>query len=260
MFAVFTACNNHEEYASAEYKSLGFSSPGSSTVQESANEITVPIYITGVVSNPQDVQVTVSFAEGQSAVYGQDWEFVGGSGNSVTATIPKDTFQGSFKIKILNDFSVEEAESLILKVTDNSGGFTTDSYPRPGTFKVSIADDDCEYVEGNFITEASSVEKYSGGTTYPADGSGYATNFTKIGENLLEIDNFWDSGMVVGLQIEPATFTVKVVDNTWSQFGYTWTISGTGTVNTCSNTMSVQYHLVSADYDYDDTFTIDYTF
>src|SRR5690606_8931962 len=130
-------------------------------------------------------------------------------------------------------------------------------YPLKKSHTFTIADDDCDFNLDDFIGDASSVEIYPDGNYGP-----YDTNFALVDGTTLELDNFWDSGMVVQVTIDPDTRAVSVVENTWSQYGFTWSISGEGSINTCGKKMSINYTLTSPDYGvgYDETFPIDYSY
>jgi len=255
--AMAFACNN-EDFNAAERKYVGIKTNGLplSIAEDSDAGVTIPVAFGGDFVNPSAITVNYKVDGG---TFGKDYTIVGGTGATGTLTVAAgDTWTkavGQLIIKGVPDFDTEPSVPLTLTLTGTSDGSQV-GYPLGVSYAFTIADDDCDYVFENLTGTASSTEVYTDGDPYGP----YDTEFTVVDDNHIIMDNFWDSAMAIELLYHPETRTVEVVDRSWTQYGYDWQISGTGTMNTCSNSVTITVHLTSVAYDYDNTFEVQYKF
>lgn len=258
------ACTPDDDYNSADYDYVGIRTTGlpASVGEDSDVTVTIPVYYGGQLTNGSAITVNYTVSGG---AYGTDYTIEGGTSEngsvSVAAGNTGSDAMGTIKIKPVKDFVTESNVRLTVTLVDASNGVGV-GYPLKNSFSFTIADDDCDFTFEDFVGTAASKEKYADGSVYPSGTNTYDTEFTVVEGTTVEIDNFWDSGMVVQLTLNGDTRTVSVVENTWSQYGYTWSISGSGTLNTCGSKMSIEFTLTSPDYagGYEDTFVIEYSF
>jgi hypothetical protein len=263
LLLALAACSD-EDYNSAfrEYAGIKTTGVATSIAEDAAGTVNIPVVYGGTLDYTKSYTVNYTVTGGD---YGDDYTIDGGTSASGTVTLaPNDTktqVTGLIKINPTADFLTEPNVVLTIELTSADGGLQV-GYPYAKKFTLTLQDDDCDYVFDTFVGDAASKEVYSDGSTYPSGTNTYVTAFTEVDENTVEIDNFWDSGMVLSLDINGANRTVTVVERTWAQYGFDWNVTGTGTISTCGKTMSVQYHLTSPNYSggYDDTFTINYKF
>lgn len=265
LIVLAAACMPDDEYNSAKYEYAGIRTTGVATsiAEDATGTVKIPVYYGGELNNGSSFTVDYTITGG---TYGTDYTVVGGTSATGSVTVATgatgtEAF-GVIEIKPVADFITESNVALTVTLADKSSNGHSLGYPLAKSFKLTITDDDCDYVFDDFVGTAASKEIYSDGSTYPSGTNTYPTEFTEVDEDHVEIDNFWDSGMVLELTYNGATRTVTVVDQTWDQYGYTWTIEGTGTMSTCGKSLRVTYHLTSPNYDggYDDTFDITYKF
>ena len=256
------SCVPDRDYNSAIHKYVGILNNGlPTTVAEDAESVTsIPIYFGGEFELESTITVGYTVTGG---VFGEDYIIIGETSGDGTVTIQAGNVGeefGTIQIQSISDFQIESNVELTITLITAPGG-TSIGYPLEKSFTFTIVDDDCDFNASDYVGLASTIEYYSDGSIYPSNGS-YDTEFTKPNVNIWQMDNFWDSGMVVQLEIDESTREITVVNNTWSQFGYTWNISGTGTISTCSEQFEIEFHFTSPDYQggYDDTFTIKYNF
>lgn len=253
------ACNNNDTFESAFRQYVGINSVGlSKSIGEDDGSVTIPVKFGGDFKNASAITVAYTVSGG---TYGTDYTIDGGSGASGTVTIPAGELadaKATIKIVPVADFITEEDVPLTVTITSVTGGDNLQiGYPLNPTFSVTIADDDCDYVFANLTGVAESMEIYADSEYGP-----YDTEFSEVSENRVSLDNFWDSGMEIEFIYHPDDRSVEVVDQTWSQYGFTWNIEGSGKMNTCGNSLKVTVHFTSPDYSggYDDTFDLTYAF
>ena len=256
------ACTPDDTYKSAKYEYAGIRVIGlPASIAEDNGKISIPVHYGGELTNSQSFTVSYTVTGG---TYGTDYTIVGQSSANGTVSVGSGQTgteaMGVIEIVPVADFATESNVPLTVTLNEASNGLSV-GHPLRKSYSFIIQDDDCDYVADNFIGTGASVETYSDGSKYPTSGT-YPTVFTTVGTDLLEMDNFWDSGMVVQLQLDPVTRTLTVVERNWSQYGFEWNITGTGTISTCAKALTVEFRLTSPDYGggYDDTFKINYQF
>lgn len=253
MFALIVgACSPDNSVAPAEYEYVGIKAPSkSSTLEDSGVAISLSIYYGGKLSNSSSFTVPYTITGG---TYGSDYTVVGGTSSSGVVTIAagdagKVAF-GKVDIKPVADIVKESNVKLTLTLGTPSNNLSI-GYPLNSSYTVTITDDDCDYVEANYIKTAQGRETYSDGSCYPANcTSTYSVGFTKTATNTLTADNFWDSGWVLNLVVNPANNTVTIPSQSPAA-GVT--VSGSGTIATCSKTITFSTHIVWPAQSYDDT-------
>jgi len=257
------ACTPDNDYSTAfrDYVGIAYATVPDEALEDGGS-ITIPFVYGNRPTSDKAYTVHYTVTGGQ---YGADYTIDGASGPSGTLTIPAGqsgkVALGSIKLKSIPDFEVEDDVELTVKIESIDGGAAVGA-PFASEITVVFADDDCAYDIADYVGDAASVENYKDGSKYPADGSTYATPFSKVSATELQMSNFWDSGMAVNLTLDGPTHAITVVNRTWNQLGFDWTIEGTGVINTCGKSFKVTYHLTSPNYSggYDDTFDITYQF
>ena len=243
LLAAFACSDQDYSTPYRDYVGINVKTVSAVTFPEDNGAISVPVHYGGLKSK-ESITVNYTITGG---TYGVDYTVEGGSSSTGTVTVTKtdqnNDAVGFIKILPVADFVIEPNVPLTVTLNSASDNITV-GYPYQTTVSFVIGDDDCEYVYDNFVGTAASREN-TGGDIYPTDGSSYNTEFTSTGANTVEIDNFWDWGMVLTLEYDAATRKVAVVERDWTQHGYTWNVTGTGTISTCNKLLTVSYRLKS---------------
>ena len=201
---------------------------------ENAESFTVPFTVTG-------------------GTFGEDYTIAGQTSSSGTISIPPGTTgtaASEIRLTPIGDQILEDDVVLTISLGEPSNGIST-GYPLAASYTLTIANDDCEYVEAEFIGEAGAREFYSNGSQYPvASSPDYVVNFVSLGNNVLQMDNFWDSGWIVNININPATSTVTVP---LQDIPGGWHVEGSGSLNSCTNELLISTRIYNDDGTYDDT-------
>lgn len=246
------ACNDDDDYGPAVYE---YAAIDASNVVDEANEdsedgVSIPVTYGGRISNPSSFTVSYTITGG---TYGTDYTVTGGTGSSGSITIPAGSDPvGTLQILGVPDNVEEDAVSLNVTFSTTSNGLIV-GYPGTNEIEVTLADDDCAYVEAEYITTAAATEYYDDGSVYPDDGSTYDVVFELTGENEFTMDNYWDSGLSVTFTIDPTTLLVTVP---LQSLGGANTVQGTGKLSTCGKLLTIQTVLKygANTYDFENTY------
>ncbi len=254
------SCSPDNSYKPATHEWVGIKKPTKlTTTEDSGVPITMNLYTGGELTNAASFDVPYTITGG---TYGTDYTVVGGSSASGTVTIPAGDL-GTVAFNTIKITPVANSVKEANKVLTVTLGTPTDSkiavgYPLLPSIDVTIVDDDCSYVEADYIKTAQGRETYSPTGCYPSNcTSTYPVVMTKTATNTLSTDNFWDSGWVINIVVDPATNTVTIPTQSPAT-GVT--VSGSGTIATCSKTMTFSTHIVWPAQSYDDTNTNIYKF
>ena len=268
-------CAEDESFNAAEREYAGIRTTGVTTSlpEDGGGTFTVPIYYGGKTENGS--AFTVSYAV-TGATYGTDYTIVGGTAATGTVTVPVGATGTvafvNLQLKPVANFITQANKLLTITLTEAAGGKQV-GYPLVKSIVLTIADDDCDYVEANFAPKTAATREilYNDGSgDYPGSTSTktcnsiarrYCSNFTVTGANTFQITNVWDSGWNVSATLNPANRTITVPQVSFSDFGYDWTLSGSGTISTCGKTILIRMHLSDATLEYNDLqWTQEYTF
>jgi hypothetical protein len=239
-----------EEFNSAfrEYAGLNTSSLPTSILEDTGT-INIPVVYGGNLTGESfTVNYTVT-----GGTFGTNYTIVGATSAEGSVTVPAGDAgkaKGLITLKGIPDVMKESSVTLTVTLTSAANGINI-GYPYQTSYTFTIADDDCDYMEANYIKTAQGRETYTNGDCYPDNcTSTYAVGFTKTGTNTLQADNFWDSGWNLTMVIDPVNLTITIPSQSPAS-GVT--VSGTGNVATCSKTMTVSTHIVWPAQGYDDT-------
>jgi len=249
------SCSPDNSYKTASHDYVGIKKPTKlTTTEDSGVPITMNLYTGGELTNAASFDVPYTIT---GATYGTDYTVVGGSSATGTVTIPAgDLSTVAFNtIKIMPVANAVKQANKVLTVTL---GTPTDSnikvgYPLLPSIDVTIVDDDCDYVEADYIKTTQAKETASTSNPFYPTGcypsnctSTYAVVMTKTATNTLTTDNFWGSGYVINIIVDPATNTLSIPFQTLEPG---WTVIGSGTIATCSKTWTFSTHIVGPGYD-----------
>jgi hypothetical protein len=251
LLILFTAFGCAEqEFNSAFREYTGLNTGGLSTsILEDTGTINIPVVYGG---NLTGESFTVNYSV-TGGTFGTNYTIVGGTSADGSVTVPAGNAgeaKGLITIKGIPDVVKESPVVLTVTLTSTVNGINI-GYPYQSSYTFTIADDDCDYVEANYIKTAQGRETYSDGSCYPSNcTSTYAVVFTKTATNTLTGDNFWDSGWNLTMVIDPVTLTITIPSQS-PVAGVT--VSGSGNLATCSKTMTFSTHIVWPAQAYDDT-------
>lgn len=252
-----TACND-DDYGPTtyEYAAINASAIPESISEDAGTSLTIPVVYGGKLANPSSFTVNYKISGG---TYGTDYTIIGGSSSTGSVTIPAGATGtdaiGNIEILPTADFDTESSVELTVTLEGTSNGLSI-GYPGLKEFTFTIEDDDCEYVASEYEATAGGREFYSDGSEYP-DGDDYDVNFTLLGENEFQMDNFWDSGWEVTFTIDPVTLVITVPEQDLPS-GYH--VSGTGKLSTCTKVMNIDTYLYNDAGTYEDTHKNRFTF
>ncbi|GAB4396937.1 MAG: hypothetical protein OHK0053_12190 [Microscillaceae bacterium] len=119
--------------------------------------------------------ITLQYTVGGTAIEGQDYEIVGGTGS---VTIPANESFGSLSIELLDDNVVEEAKTIIFTITSASNGSRVGqgAFQVGSTFTITIADNDCPWDISTFAGDYNVVVLQS--TGFGQSATSYTTTLT----------------------------------------------------------------------------------
>lgn len=245
--------------ATHNYAGIRISGLASSILEDAGAAVQIPVYFGGEIENPESFTVSYTITGG---VYGDDYTVVGGTGATGSVTVPAGATGSTARglIQVLPVADLEEEDDVTLKITLNeTSNGNAIGYPLKGSFSLKIEDDDCALVEADFVPQTAQSREVYTSSTYPGSGttcegvaSRYCTDFTKIADNEWEMDNLWNAGWVVTVNVDPATLTVSIPETQITDFGSDWTITGEGTISTCGKKIIITIHLTDTVYGYDD--------
>lgn len=221
-----------------EFATIDTSDIPESVAEDSDETVTIPIVYGGTLSNATTFTVNYKIEGG---TYGTDYVVVGGSAATGSVSIPAgttgDKAVGLIEIKPVADLKAEDNVELTITLVDASNGLSL-GFPGAKTYTLTVEDDDCEYIEDDFVGVAAGREFYDDGSTYPSDpdAPGYPVEFTSTGTNELQMDNFWGSGYHVSFTVNPTTLEVTVPDQDIEDGFH---VKGTGKVSTCGKTITL---------------------
>jgi hypothetical protein len=248
VFSAFACADDNFNSAFRQY--TGLNTGGLPTnILEDTGIIEIPVVYGGKLTGES---FTVNYKV-TGGTYGTNYTIVGGTSAEGSVTVPAGDagkVKGLIKIKGIPDLLKETSVALTVTLTSSVDGISV-GYPYKNSYSFTIDDDDCDYVEASYIKTAQGRETYTDESCYPDDcTSTYDVVFTKTGTNTLTADNFWDSGWNLTMVIDPVNLTITIP----SQSPVTGaTVSGSGTVATCSKTMTFSTHIVWPSQNYDDT-------
>lgn len=240
-----------------EFATIDTSDIPESVTEDSDETVTIPVLYGGTLSNATAFTVNYKIEGG---TYGADYVVVGGSAATGSVSIPAGTTGdkaiGLIEIVPVADLKKEPNVELTITLVDASNGLSL-GFPGAKSYTFTVEDDDCDYVEANFIGTAAGREFYDDGSTYPTDpdAPGYDVGFTSTGTNAFEMDNFWGSSYHVAFTIDPTTFVVTVPGQDIEDGFH---VDGTGTVSTCGKTITITMNMDGPGYT--GTFKNVYTF
>jgi hypothetical protein len=239
-----------DDFNSAFRQYAGLNTAGLPTsILEDTGTINIPVVYGG---NLTGESFTVNYSV-TGGTYGTNFTIVGGTSAEGSVTVPAGDAgkaKGLITIKGIPDLVKESSVVLTVTLTSAVDGISI-GYPYKNSYTFTVADDDCDYVEANYIKTAQGRETYSDGSCYPSNcTSTYAVVFTKTGTNTLEADNFWASGWALTFIVDPVNNTVTIPSQS-PEAGVT--VSGSGTIATCSKTMTFSTRIVWPAEGYDDT-------
>jgi hypothetical protein len=242
-----------EDYNSAFREFAGIKSVGlASSITEDQGEISIPVLYGGNLNNAAPFNVNYEITGG---TYGEDYTVEGGSSSTGTVSIaPGKTGTeavGHIVINGVQDFDTEENVTLNVKLTSADGNVQV-GYPYKNSYTFTIADDDCPF---DFVGPLDGVDgNLDGGgfegaadATIAFDG----TTYTIDGLNSDFILNFWgeevQTSVPVIMQIAPGgAITIDdqyIFTTLYDGDLYDYHISGTGQVNYCDGTITLDYEM-----------------
>jgi hypothetical protein len=227
--AFVIACDGDEDgpsTAAVQFESVG------SSYEESAGEgtITIPLQGNGSTSD-------LDFVLGGSATEGEDYEFLGLTGEGV-------------QVHILDDDKFEFVETITIRMTSPTVNLNGNAV-HTVTIVNDCADDfvglgDSEW----FVDEFNATEIYAPDDTYGP----YHTVFERdeVNPNKFWTDNFWDSGLPAYIVYDPATNTVSFPQQTPVAASPTRIITSTpATVDVCNRTFTITTSYRGSTWDYE---------
>ncbi|NQZ77662.1 MAG: hypothetical protein HRT61_16400 [Ekhidna sp.] len=216
VFAI--ACEDREDFKdlpSADYRYVGivqsrlsnngqvFEGTGSATAS-----IDVPLFY---YNNNEAASIT--FTAGGDAQIGVDYNLEGVesvSGSTFVVALPTDTAATSFSIVPVSNDTQNANKTIQLEITGLPEGMFAGA-PVSASQDIIILDDDCPYDFDRFVGSASVIEN---GTVGP-----YAINAIETAPNTIQVDNFWDSGIIATFVLVPCDGSVQVPAQSTPAFG-----------------------------------------
>ena len=145
-----------------------------------------------------------------------------------TVSIPANASFAKIPFEIIDDV-IEPGEIFTFIVELTSADVPLSKNYSKVTFRFTT---ECPFDVNTFVGNYSCQEPGYG-------GSPYDVTFTKGTGNTIVINNFWDFGGVVTYTFSGSTVTIA--QQTVSMGGEPWIVAGSGTFNTCTGRMIVNY-------------------
>jgi hypothetical protein len=242
-----------EDYNSAFREFAGINTAGLVTsISEDVGEISIPVLYGGNLNNASTFNVNYEITGG---TYGEDYTVEGGSSSTGTVSIaPGQTGSeaiGHIVINGVQDFDTEENVILTVKLTSADGAVQV-GYPYKDSYTFTIADDDCAF---DFVGELDGVDGTFDGIDYvgvaDATIASAGGTYTIDGLNSDFILNVWgeevQTSVPVVMTIAPGgaiTIADQFIFTTlYNGDLYDYHISGTGQVNYCDGTVTIEYEM-----------------
>lgn len=251
------ACADHD-YETAFQDYVGINTAGLKDFPENAGSIKIPVIFGGEPTNSSAFNVTYEVTGG---TYGVDYTVDGGNGASGTVSFPagalKDNAIQYITVRGVPDFDVEDDVPLTITLKSSDRQMRV-GYPYKDTFSFVITDDDCPFdFEGELVglelnfdlvdyTQAADViVTKTSETEYTIEHLGWTM-----------IQDFWgetitDSAPTV-VKIAPGgAITIEeqfVFSTLFNGAPSEYNIVGTGQVNYCDGTITLNYDIVYSDH------------
>jgi hypothetical protein len=271
MFTVGLFSCEKEEYADASYNYVGvFASKVSTTVVEGTfgpNEFVIPMQYLA----PGAGEVSITFTVTGSAKLGTDFTVPAASSttdNTFTLSLPSSDkatpVRYEFSIMTIENQEESAVGDLLIEaeITATPAGVFT-SYPLSASFSTTLFDDDCAYD----LSSINGVLAGSDVTLLDSDGNDVpytsVASFTYVDDNTIMIEDLgvpwmndaWGEDVTtyypVTLKVDDFGVNITIEPQVVMETLYggapqdPYTIEGTGLINTCAGTITIQYSLTN---------------
>lgn len=268
ILVIGAACDEDysEDFDGGKFEYVGINSNAApSSIFEgngaAANTVTIPVRYGNEVVPGQ--AITVNMSVSGEAVIGTDYTLAGVdglSGNNFSVTIPADTSVVNFTLTTMTNVETGPDRAVTFTVVSTSNNASI-GFPYFASYEVTIQDDDCAYdLVAEYTGESAVSEVYAPDDIYGPYDPGVTFSGTA---NVLNVANFWDSGMACTITLNPVDNSVVLSSGgDFAQYGYTWNITGEGFLSPCTGQILLTAKITSPDYNggYDSEFGYDIQF
>lgn len=253
--AVIASACADDDYNTAFREFVGIRTTGvPANVSENSAGITIPVLYGGTAKNSRPVTVNWEVTGG---TYGTDYTVVGATGPAGTVVVPAGTTWteaiNQIVIQGIADFDNEEDVPLTLTLTSADNGVQV-GYPMSVSYNFVIADDDCLFdfegdlggIDANLdlakmalVADVTVVKNSE--TEYTFQGLGFGMILEFWGETVTDFEP------TVATIAPGGAITIEeqyVYTTDYNGAVSTYSIKGTGQVNYCAGTVSINYDVI----------------
>jgi hypothetical protein len=196
------------------------------------------------LDKPAVEDVTVTLSTSGSATAGEDFTL-----EESSVVVPAGETNGSFTINVINDLADDDNETIDVGIS--AAGLSTS-----GSYLVTIKDDDCPFTYvGAFGGDDVHINGRGLNIQYGADvtiAAGGASGHTLEGLNVEFMEDFWGEEVIEQVAVEitidgAGNITIPeqhIFTTLYNGTEYPYDIVGTGKINTCDGTISIDYDVI----------------